>query len=434
MPDDHRRLHLNLNFLNAGTVGSAWRWPGNDPKAFFDIDYYIRVAQLAEKGTFDSVFLADFPALTGRPDFAPFQSLEPTIALAVISAHTRHIGLIATISSSFNEPFNIARRFATLDHASRGRIGINIVTSADRGSALNFGRSDVVPHAERYARADEFTSAIKALWSSWDDDAVIGDQAGGRFIDVSKVREVGFSGAHFTIRGPLNVPKGPQGRPVIVQAGGSAEGTDLAARHADAVFALAHELDDAVSYSRTLRERAAAHGRDPASVLVFPGLVTIIGGTEEEARRREQEIWDLLPLELGLARLAGTLGVDPATLDPDKPLPDDLKLPENGIQTFFLGTTRLARAHGWTVRELIRYQRGGTHHRVVVGTPEQIADGIETWFRAGAVDGFNVMPDVLPSGLESFVDEVVPLLRRRGLFREAYDGTTLRDHFGLARA
>ena len=428
-----KQLHLNLNFLNAGTFASAWRWPASTPGSYADVQYYVRAAQLAEQGTFDAVFLADFPALSDRPEYRPFQSLEPTITLATIAAATRHIGLIATASSTYNEPYNIARRFASLDHASAGRAGLNIVTTADQVAGRNFGAAKPPPHHVRYERAAEFADVVKSLWDSWEDDAFVGDKASARFIDTRKVHPIRHRGPHFSVEGALNVPRPPQGRPVVVQAGGSDDGKDFAAEHADAVFSVAHSLDDARDYARDLRARAAAHGRSAEEVLIFPGLVTVIGSTEAEARRREQELWDLVPIEYGLGRLAGILQVDPAVLKLDEPLPAGLQLPADGMQTFFKGSLTLAERGGFTVRQLIRAQGGGTGHRIVVGTPEQIADDIELWFRSGAVAGFNVMPDVIASGLEAFVDGVVPLLRRRGIFRRAYDGTTLRDHFGLAR-
>ncbi|GGF58473.1 nitrilotriacetate monooxygenase component A [Azorhizobium oxalatiphilum] len=428
-----KQLHLNLNFLNAGTFASAWRWPASTPSAFADVQYYVRTAQLAERGTFDSIFLADFPALSDRPDYRPFQSLEPTIVLATIAAATRHIGLIATASSTYNEPYNIARRFASLDHASGGRAGLNIVTTADPVSARNFGLKERLPHRIRYERAAEFADVVKALWDSWEDDALVGDKASARFVDTSRVHAIDHEGPHFSVAGPLNVPRPPQGRPVVVQAGGSDDGKDFAAAHADAVFSVAHSLPDAIDYARDLRARAAVYGRGPDDIRIFPGLVTVIGGTEAEARRREEELWELVPIEYGLGRLAGILQVDPASLDLDKPLPANLALPVDGMQTFFRGALTLAERGNLTVRQLIRAQGGGTGHRIIVGTPEQIADNIAEWFASGAVAGFNVMPDVIATGLEAFVDHVVPLLRRRGIFRESYEGTTLRDHLGLAR-
>jgi FMN-dependent oxidoreductase (nitrilotriacetate monooxygenase family) len=428
-----KQLHLNLNFLNAGTFASAWRWPQSTPSDYADVQYYVRVAQLAERGTFDSIFLADFPALSDRPEYRPFQSLEPTITLATIAAATKHIGLIATASSTYNEPYNIARRFATLDHASGGRAGLNIVTTADRQAGRNFGISQPPAHRARYERAAEFADVVKALWDSWEDDALVGDKQTARFVDTNKVHPIRHSGPHFSVEGALNVPRPPQGRPIVVQAGGSDDGKDFAARHADAVFSVAHTLPDAIEYARDLRARLIAYGRAANDILIFPGLVTVIGGTEAEARRREQELWELVPIEYGLARLAGILQVDLATLKLDEPLPADLALPVDGMQTFFKGALALAERGRLTVRQLIRAQGGGTGHRIIVGTPEQIADNIEEWFRSGAVAGFNVMPDVIASGLDAFVDHVVPLLRRRGIFRQSYAGTTLRDHFGLGR-
>lgn len=434
MTKKHRNLHLNLNFLNAGTHAAAWRWPGNYPKAFADIDYYIKTAQLAERGTFDAIFLDDFPASPKRLDFRPFQSLEPSILLTSIAAHTEHIGLIGTVSSSYNEPYNIARRFASLDHASDGKVGINIVTSADKGSVLNFGHQTPFPHAARYERAGEFVEVLKALWNSWDDDAFVGDQQSGLFIDPGRVRAISHQGKYFTVQGPRNVPRPPQGHPVLVQAGGSEDGLEFAARHADAVFTVAHTLDSATDYAHRLRGRAVAAGRAANDILILPGLITVIGSTEEEARRREEALWALSSLEQGLDWLEGLLQTDLSNLDPDAPLPDDLSVPANGMQTFASEALAKARRDKLTLRQLIRAQgSGSTNHRSIIGTPETIADSIETWFQTGAVDGFNLMPDVLPSGLELFVEHVVPLLRRKGILRSQYEGNTLRDHFGLTR-
>lgn len=430
---NRRQLHLNLNFLNAGTFASAWRWPASNPADFADVNFYVRIAQLAEKATFDAIFLADVPSLSDRPEYRPFNALEPTITLATIAAQTARIGLIATASSSYNEPYNVARRFASLDHASGGRAGLNVVTTADPATAANFGAGKQLSHGARYARATEFADIVKTLWDSWEDDALVGDKAAARLVDPTKLHPAGRRGEHFTVLGALNVPRPPQGRPVVVQAGGSEDGKRLAAEHADAVFSVAHALDDAKAYAQDLRGRLPAFGRKPSDILIFPGLVTVIGGTEAEAKRREQELWELVPIEYGIARLAGILQVDPSRLKLDEPLPSDLKLPADGMQTFFKGALTLAERGGLTVRQLIRAQGGGTGHRIIVGTPEQIADDIERWFLSGAVDGFNVMPDVIADGFPAFAEQVVPLLRARGLFRSAYDGATLRDHFGLAR-
>ncbi|MEL6061681.1 MULTISPECIES: LLM class flavin-dependent oxidoreductase [unclassified Methylobacterium] len=428
-----RTLHLNVNLLHSGVYPSAWRLPGSRPDAFVDIDHFIRVARVAERGKLDAIFLADTPAINDRIDYRPFNALEPTVVLAAVAAVTSHVGLVATASTTYNEPFNLARRFASLDLVSRGRVGWNVVTTADAAAGRNFGFAGASEHGARYARAREFTDLVHALWDSWEDDAFLGDKASGRFIDPSKVHAVNHRGTHYSVAGPLTVPRSRQGRPVTFQAGGSEDGRELAAATADAVFSLAQTIEDGVAYARDLRARAARYGRGPDALVILPGLATVIGATEAEARRRQDELWDLVPLDYSLARLAGTLRIDPARLDLDKPLPDPLPLPPDANHTMFLGTVALARREGLTVRQLLRALGGGVGHRIVVGTPEAIADDIEAWFRAGAADGFNLMPDVLPDGLETFVDAVVPILQRRGLFRRDYAGATLRDHLGLAR-
>lgn len=427
-----RQLHLNVNLLHSGVYASAWRLPDSDPGAFFDVGHYINVAKIAERGKFDAIFLADTPAVTDRIDLRPFLSMEPTIVLASVAAATSRIGLIATASTTYNEPYNIARRFATLDHASSGRVGWNAVTTADIAAGRNFGLPQVLEHKARYDRAKEFVEVVHALWDSWEDDAFVGDKATARFVDTSKVHAIKHRGAHYNVVGPLNVPRSPQGRPVTVQAGGSSDGRDLAAAQAEAVFTLSQSIADGVAYARDLRSRAVAYGRPSDSIVILPGLATVIGGTEAEAKGRQDELWDLVPIQYSLSRLAGTLQVSPDLLELDKPLPD-LPVPVNANQTMFHGTVNLARKGDLTVRELLKALGGGVGHRIIVGTPEQIADDIAAWFAAGAADGFNLMPDVLPSGLATFVDEVVPLLQKRGIFRRDYEGTTLREHLGLAR-
>lgn len=435
MTDSPRRLHLNINLLHSGFVPSAWRLPDADPRAFIDVRHYVRVAQIAEAAKFDAVFLADNASIADQVDFRPITALEPTILLASIAAATSHIGLIGTASTSYNEPYNIARRFATLDHVSAGRAGWNVVTTADLGSARNFGRDAVPDHAGRYARAAEFTDIVKALWDSWEDDAIVGDKQTGFFVNPDKVNPIAHRGAHFSVQGPLNVPRTPQGHPVLVQAGASGDGRDLAARHAEAVFSASQSFDESLAYSRDLKARAVAYGRGPNAIKVLPGLTTIIGATEQDALRRRDELVDLIPWSYSLNRIAGTLGIKASDLQLDGQLPDNLALPANGNgnHTFFNAVLAQAREHHYTTRELIRALAGGGGHRVIVGTPEQIADDIERWFKAGAADGFNLMPDALPGGLQDFADGVVPLLQKRGIFRNDYEGTTLRDHLGLAR-
>ncbi|KAF1022623.1 MAG: Nitrilotriacetate monooxygenase component A [Paracidovorax wautersii] len=430
-----RQLHLNINILHSGFVPSAWRLPDADPYAFADVRHYIRVAQIAEAAKLDAVFLADNASIADQIDFRPITALEPTVLLASIAAATTHIGVIGTASTSYNEPYNIARRFATLDHVSGGRAGWNVVTTADLGSARNFGLDAVPDHRQRYARAHEFTQVVKALWDSWDDDAFVGDKARGVFTDATRIEPIAHRGEFFRVQGPLNLPRTPQGRPVLVQAGASGDGRELAARHAEAVFSASQSFEESLAYGRGLKERAAALGRGPDAVKVLAGLTTIIAGTEAEAIRRRDELVDLIPWSYSLKRVAGTLGVSPDRLQLDERLPDDLPLPAdgNGNHTFFHATLAHARRHGSTVRQLVRELAGGGGHRVIVGTPEQVADDIERWFRAGAADGFNLMPDALPDGLQAFTEGVVPILQKRGLFRTDYEGRTLRDHLGLAR-
>ncbi|MGI4855646.1 MAG: NtaA/DmoA family FMN-dependent monooxygenase [Janthinobacterium lividum] len=432
-PRQRPQLHLNINALHSGFVPSAWRLPESDPRAFVDVAHYIRIARLAEAGKFDAVFLADSAAIVDQIDFRPITALEPTVLLASIAAATTHIGVIGTASTSYNEPYNIARRFGTLDHVSGGRAGWNIVTTADLPSARNFGRDAVPDHAERYARATEFTEVVKALWHSWDDDAFVGDKDSGRFVNLQRVHAIAHEGKYFKVQGPLNLPRSPQGSPLLVQAGASADGLALAALHAEAVFSASQSLEESIAYRRDLHARAAAQGRGPRAIKVLAGLATIIGATESDARRRRDDLIDRIPEHYSLARLAGTLGVPAEALAFDRPLPDDLPLPGggNGNHTFFHATLAHARRGHYTVRELIRALAGGGGHRVVVGTPEQIADDIAHWFAQGAADGFNLMPDCLPGGLQDFVDGVVPILQKRGIFRTEYGETTLRERFAV---
>jgi FMN-dependent oxidoreductase (nitrilotriacetate monooxygenase family) len=427
-----RELHLNINILNAGFHGAAWRAPSADPAGFIDVQHYVRAAKIAEQGTFDAVFLADTPSFADRPEYRPYNALEPTIILATVAAATDRIGLIGTASTTYNDPYNLARRFASLDLASNGRVGWNVVTTADPTVARNFGADAVTAHTDRYERAGEFTAVVKALWDSWQDGALVGDKTTGQFVDVAKVRPIDHVGHYYNVRGPLNVPRSAQGRPVLVQAGGSGDGRTLAARHAEAIFSVALTQEDGLSFARDVRARARALGRHEP-IVFLPGLATMIGSTAAEVKQREEALWDLLPLDYGLARIAGIFQTDPKRLRLDAPLPDDVAIPKDGMQTFAGAMLGAARRDRLTVRQLIRRLGGSTGHRLIAGTPEAIADDIEAWFLAGAADGFNLMPDVLPEGLEVFVDHIVPLLRRKGIFRTHYSGRTLRDHFGLPR-
>jgi FMN-dependent oxidoreductase (nitrilotriacetate monooxygenase family) len=357
------------------------------------------------------------------------------VLLTAMGAATTHIGLIATASTSYNDPFNLARRFASLDHVSGGRAGWNIVTTATLEAARNFGLDELPAHADRYRRAREFVEVAVKLWDSWEDDAVLADREGGRWGDTDKVHPIEHVGQHFRVRGPMNLPRSPQGRPVLVQAGSSQDGRDFAAQHAEAIFTAQQTLEDAQEFYADIKARATTFGRDPERLLVLPGIVPAIGSTEAEARALEEELDALILPEYARRQLARTLRVAPERLPLDEQLPDDLPDEDQieGAKSRYTLIVTLARRERLTVRQLIGRLGGGRGHRTFSGTPEQVADAIEHWFTHGAADGFNVMPPALPSGLEAFVDHVVPILQRRGLFRTEYTGSTLRDHYGLDR-
>ena len=432
-----RHLHLNAFLMTAGHHDAAWRHPDSAPHRATDVSYFVELAQAAERGTFDSIFFADGLAVWNRIGSNVSGVLEPITLLAAIAGATRRIGLIATVSTTFNEPFLLARKFASLDHISGGRAGWNIVTSGTEAEARNFGYEKHPDHALRYERADEFLRVATALWDSWQDDAVLLDPAAGRYADVARVHEINHAGAHFTVRGPLNVQRSPQGWPLLVQAGSSEDGKEFAARWAEAVFTAQQTLAEAQTFYKDVKTRAERLGRDPEHIKILPGLCPVLGSTEAEARALDEELTGLQVVEYGLAQLSQMLGgVDLAPYALDEPLPDHILPTEdqvNGNKSRFTLVSELARRDRLTIRQIIARLGGGRGHQVVVGTPEQVADHIETWFRGRAADGFNIMPPVLPTGLDHFVDEVVPILRERGLFRTEYAGTTLREHYGLPR-
>ncbi|GAA2047164.1 LLM class flavin-dependent oxidoreductase [Catenulispora yoronensis] len=435
MSTEPRQLHLNAFLMTPGHHDAAWRHPDSQPHRATDVTYFQQLAQTAERGKLDSIFFADGLAVWGRLRSNVSGGLEPLTLLAAIAAVTSRVGLIATASTTFNEPFHLARKFASLDHISNGRAGWNIVTSGSVTEANNFNLEEHLDHAVRYQRATEFLEVATGLWDSWADDAVLLDKESGVYADPDRVREIQHAGPFFQVRGPLNVQRSPQGWPLLVQAGSSEDGREFAARHAEAVFTAQQTLEDAVAFAKDVRARAAAHGRDGLP-LILPGICPIIGATEAEARALEDELTELQVIDYGLAQLSNMLNVDLSGYPLDQPPPEHLLPTEqevNGNKSRFTLVSDLARREGLTIRQIIARLGGGRGHRVVAGAPEQIADAIESWFRAGAADGFNIMPPILPTGLDAFVDHVVPELQRRGLFRTEYTGTTLRDHYGLPR-
>ncbi|MEV6926147.1 NtaA/DmoA family FMN-dependent monooxygenase [Dactylosporangium sp. NPDC051485] len=429
--EGQRQLHLNVHLVGAGlgVHPGAWRWPAADPATYADVDRWVEAARVAERGLLDAVFLSDVPGLWGDITHDPQGAyyLEPTLVLTAIARATERIGLIGTASTTFNEPYNIARRFLSLDLISNGRAGWNAVTTFVPVVAGNFGGSGIAARQDRYARANEFVDVVLALWRSFPAGAVVADVASGRFTDPALLRPIEHSGTNFQVRGPLPLPPSPQGYPLIVQAGASDPGRDLAARTADAVFSGAVTVPDAAAYAADIRARARGHGRDPAAVAVLPGLMTTIGGTEREALDRLAALDDLAQHPGALPGLAAKLRVDPGALDLDRPVPQRLLPGADDVHVLHTGALRLAR-QGRTVRDILRrLWRSG--HLVAAGTPEQVADVVQHWFEARAADGFTLMPDVIADGLPAFVEHVVPLLQRRGLFRTEYREATLRERF-----
>lgn len=432
-----RQMHLNLFIQSRGHHEASWRHPDASPLPLTDIRYYQDVAQRAEKGLFDSIFLADQLALDGDIERAGRSWLEPITVLGALATSTSRIGLIATASTTYTEPFNLARQFASIDHISGGRAGWNIVTSWLAAAARNYGGTSQVTHADRYARGEEFVRVVEALWDSWADDAVVDDRAGGQYARSDRIRPINHEGEHYKVAGPLNMPRSPQGRPVFVQAGSSDTGRRFAARHAEAVFTAQMEKATAQAFYTDLKALAVAEGRPVDQVLILPGLSPLIADTEAEAQRQVRELNDLTDPEVGRKRLSGRFGGhDFSHLPLDTPLsPEDF--PDPGTVEAARSRTEvivgLVRRERPTLRQLLSTLAGARGHYTAAGTPEQIADLMETWFTEGAADGFNVMPPVLPAMLDVFCTEVIPILQKRGLFRTEYEGETLRDHYGLDR-
>jgi FMN-dependent oxidoreductase (nitrilotriacetate monooxygenase family) len=429
-----RQLHLNAFIHDIGHHEAAWRLPESDPFAATDVGHYIRVARIAEAAKFDSIFFADGPVLFGDPAYRPSGILEPLTLLGAIAVRTSRIGLIATASTSYKEPYDLARSFASIDHISHGRAGWNIVTTAGDEAARNFGRDGQVLHRERYARADEFADVITKLWDSWEDDARLGDKQAGVFADGRKIHAVNHVGEYFQVAGPLNAPRPPQGWPVLVQAGSSLDGRIFAGRWAEAVFTAQRTLPEAQEFYTDLKARTVGAGRRPEDIVILPGVVPFLGSTEAEARAREEEFTQQIIPANGLRMLSRFFGIDLTGADLDMPLPevpveDDIE----GHKSRSTLVANLARNERLTVRQLLGKLGGGRGHRTFTGTPQQLADDLELWFTAGGADGFNVMAPAIPCDLETFIEHVVPILRKRGLFRTEYEGETLRDHYGLAR-
>jgi FMN-dependent oxidoreductase (nitrilotriacetate monooxygenase family) len=427
-------MKLNLFFAPAGYYDGAWRMPGTPADQLYTLPHLSRIAQQAEQAKMDAIFLADRLDTAGESFFrSPTKFVvEPLTTLTALAAVTSKIGFIATMSTSFTEPFNVARYYASTDHLSGGRTGWNIVTSFV--GAENFGR--VLPdHDERYLQAHEFTEVVSRLWDSWDDDAVMNDAAAGRWTRPGSIHPIGFSGQHYQVAGPLNLPRSPQGRPVLVQAGTSATGMDFAASWAEVVFTVQPDLESGQSFYRDLKQRIDGKGRDSSQVKILPGIMPIIAETDRAAQNLAAELSDLIEFEAGFARLrANMAGVEGLGLDDTIP-PDRLPDPATvqGVRSRYELLYKLATQEGYTIRQLIKVVSSSGGHLNVVGTAEQVADTMQNWFLAGACDGFNIQAPYVMAGLEAVTGQLIPVLQDRGLFRREYEGTTLRDHFGLPR-
>jgi FMN-dependent oxidoreductase (nitrilotriacetate monooxygenase family) len=430
MPGSPRQMHLGTLVYATGHHVSGWRLP-QAQAGMENLPLLVSIARTAERGKFDMLFFADAP-LTGI-DFHPstLVRLEPLTLLSALAMVTERIGLAATATTTYIEPYNLARMFASLDHISNGRAAWNIVTGASPEAAANFGRTVHPPHGERYAMAAEFVDVVRGLWDSWDDGAITMDKASGTFADPAGMHVLDHHGKYYDVKGPLNLSRSPQGHPVLIQAGSSGPGRDLAAATADVVFTVQQEMAACAAFRDDVRQRAARLRRDGGKVAVMPGLCPVIGRTEREAHERFAELGQFLEPAAAMRVLSDRIGHDLSGYDLDAQLPE---LPDSTIMRGHAATlTALARREKLTLRQLRDITAASLGHPVVVGTAEKIADHMEQWFASEACDGFIVMPAWVPDQFEAFVSEVVPILQARGLFRQDYEGTTLRDHLGLPR-
>jgi len=430
-----RQLHLGAFMRPVSIHTGAWRYPGAWPDANFSFPKLARLTQKLEAGKFDAFFMADHLALLNMPIEAlrrshTVTSFDPMTLLPALAAVTERIGLIATASTTYNDAYHVARKFASLDHISNGRAGWNMVTTANPDAALNFGHDEHMAHGERYKRAREFYDVVTGLWDSFADDAFIRDVDSGIFWDPTKMHVLNHKGPELSVRGPLNVARPVQGWPVIVQAGASEAGRQIAAETAEMVFAAGGPIADAQAFYADVKGRAAALGRNPDHLKILPGALVVVGDTVQEARAKRAHLDSLVHEESALGSLSSVLDVDVRAFDPDGPLPE---IPET--ENSKSGRERainLARRENLTVRQLAQ-RLGGYAGAAMVGTPATIADEMQAWLEGRACDGFNVMFPYVPGGLDDFVEKVVPELQARGLFRREYEGTTLREHLGLPR-
>lgn len=428
----HKHIKLGLFLAGYGHHVASWRHEKAIEKGPMDLNHLINTAQLAEKGLFDLVFLADslFVSESSHPNI--LSRFEPFTLLSVLSTATTNIGLAATASTTYSEPFHIARQFSSLDHLSHGRAAWNIVTSSITSTAENFNGTKLMEHELRYERANEFVEVTNKLWRSWDKGALVRDKETGEFIDASKLHTIDHEGKHFKVRGPLNIERSPQGRPLLIQAGSSPTGTDLASKVADVIFTAQTQIEDAHNFYKQLKEKVSKQNRNPEEVYIMPGLFPILGDTEEEAHQNYQEIQDLILPEVGLSILAPYVGnIDLSQYDLDTKFADLDLSTGNGVQSRFEIILKEAIKDDLTLEEVYKKVAGSRGHHIFVGTPEQLADKMEEWFKSSAADGFNIMTPILPSQFELFINNVIPILQERNLYKETYSEGTLRQKLGL---
>jgi N-acetyl-S-(2-succino)cysteine monooxygenase len=431
MSDHKRQMHLGVFVLGSGNHSAGWRYEGATVSSC-SLPVMKTIAQTAERGKFDLFFISDGLAMDpgDHPSFV--NRFEPLTLLAALSGVTRHVGLGATVSTSFGEPFHVARAFASLDHLSGGRAGWNVVTSTHEKASLNFGKQ-LAEHDLRYEIASEFVDVVRGLWDTWDDGAIVADKASGLYLDKSKVRPLDHKGRFFSVKGPLNIERCPQGHPVIIQAGGSAPGQELSARSADLVFSVVNgDKTSAKSAYDGLKQRVVKHGRAPSEVAILPGVMPIIAETDEQAREQLARLQSWLTSSNALALVSQRIGHDISGYPLDGPIPNFPAHTDRG-QSFSKTLLEMARREKMTLRDLYNVTAAARGHWVVHGTPKRIADIFEEWFVEGLADGFVIMPAYFPGAFDAFVDSVVPELQRRGLYRTEYAGATLRSHLGLPR-
>lgn len=431
----NRQLRLGAFMRPVSIHTAAWRYPGGLPDANFNLKHLVRFAQKLEQGKFDAFFMADHLAVLNMPvealkRSATVTSFDPLTLLPALAMMTERLGLIATASTTFEPPYVVARRFASLDHISQGRAGWNLVTTSNPDAALNFGLEEHMEHGTRYRRAREYFDVVTGLWDSWADDAFLRDPESGIFFDPDKMHVLDHKGEFLSVRGPLNIARPVQGWPVIVQAGASDAGRQLAAETAEMVFAGVSRLSDSRSLYADIKGRMQAIGRDPDHLKILPGALVVVGESDAEAREKRAQLDSLVHYDSAIASLSIALGHDASGFDPDAPLPD---IPEsNASKSGRERAIALAQRENLTVRQLAQ-RLGGFSGLAFVGTPETIANQMEEWLMSNGCDGFNIMFPYLPAGLDDFVDKVVPELQRRGVFRREYEGQTLRENLGLPR-